>query len=135
MSRKAKGLGLLLVDQLDGGIVRVTFVENGCRLTGEGETLIKARSSLEGRVAVFRALNEHVIAEMKSRPVAREDLVDFVHRCVRLHLRRFYPMIKLAQVRAEIRAMAKLRGDKLDVAYGDIVTKIHDLAVKYRASG
>jgi hypothetical protein len=134
MSGKANSLGPLLVDQI-GDMVQVTFVQDGCRLKGCGKTLEEARLTLEGRVAVFRALHAFVKAELKYRVVAREDLVDFVQRCVKLHLRQRYPMIKLHQVRNEMKAMARLEGHKLAVKYDKIVSKIFQLSSRDRASG
>lgn len=135
MSGKANGLGPLLVDQLDSGLVQVTFVQDGCRLEGQGTSIEEARKSLEGRVSVFRALHAFVQAELKYRHIAKEDLVDFVKRCVKVHLRKHYPMIRLTQIQNEMKAMAKLEGTQLAVKYDRIVTKIFYLANKNRASG
>lgn len=125
---------LLLVNELPEGIVEVVFSQNGCRLVGQGRTLEEARASLQGRIAVFKQLDAFVKAELKYRKVAKHDFVDFVQRCIRVHLRRQYPMIRLAQVSHEMKALGRVEGGRVEIKYERIVTKIFNLSIKSRAS-
>lgn len=132
---RAPDLGLVLVDIREDGKIEATFVRNGCRLSAIGSTLEEAKRALAGRVNIFKDLHAFVKSELRYRVIAKKDMVDFIKRCARVYIRQRYPMIKLSQVSAEMKALATMEGDRVALRYDQIVTKIFNLCRRSRSSG
>lgn len=108
---------------------------HGVDLRGKGASIEEARKNLEGLVSVFRALHSHVSTEIRTRKLSPAEAAEFARVVARRHLRAYYPMISLQQVRNEMKRLAEDRQSGVSVKLVELASKIYRLAGRVILSG